>query len=70
MIHQNYLKISGCKEWFVDSEIIAQGSTGQLSEGRQYSQSVRLHKKAFAAISQAEVESLTLKTSMQFCYIS
>ena len=47
------------KDWFVGSEIIAPGSAEQGFEGRNYFQSMRLHKEDFAAIAQTKVELLT-----------
>ena len=49
----------GYKDWFVDSEIIAPGSTEKGFEGRHYLRSMRLHMEAFAASAQTKVEPLT-----------
>ena len=49
----------GCRDWFVDSVINAQGSLDAGFEGIHYFQSICLHKEAFEAIDQTNVESLT-----------
>ena len=48
----------GNKSWFVDSGIIAQRSADQDFEEILYFQSMRLHKEAFEAIVQTNVESI------------
>ena len=48
----------GNKGWFIDSGIIAQGSTDQCFEGIHYFQPMRLHKQALGAIFQTNVESI------------
>ena len=48
----------GCKCWFVDLEIIAQGLTKQGYEKGHYFWSMLLQKEAVAAIVQTKVESL------------
>ena len=47
------------KDWFVDSGIIAQGSSQKDFERIHHFQSMRLHKEAFRAIVQTNVERLT-----------
>ena len=49
----------GCKGWFVDLEIIAQGSTKQDYEEGHYFWSMHLQKETATAIVQTKVESLT-----------
>ena len=47
------------KDWIVDTGIIAQGSADQGFEGIHYYQFMRLHKEAFEAIIQSNVEPIT-----------
>ena len=47
------------KGWFVDSGIIHKGSADQGFEGIHYFQSMRFHKRAFGAVVQTNVESIT-----------
>ena len=46
----------GAKRWFVDLEIIVQGSTEQGFQGRHYFWSMRLHKEAFEATAQTKLK--------------
>ena len=45
----------GSKSWFVDLEIIIQGSTEQGFQGGYYFWSMRLHKEAFEATAQTKL---------------
>ena len=54
----------GNRVWFVDSGIIAQGSLDQGFEGIHYFQSMYLHKEAFRAIVQTNVESVRYTESL------
>ena len=40
----------GLKEWWIEADVIAQGSADQAMEGRHYHRSIRLHKQAFEAL--------------------
>ena len=49
----------GYKKWFEDAHVIASGSVDKAIEGRHYYRCIRLHKEAFDAIVQMQIEKIT-----------
>ncbi|KAG1670390.1 Estrogen-related receptor gamma [Nymphon striatum] len=54
----------GFKEWWVDADVIAQGSADQAIEGKHYHRSVRLHKQAFEALLRYRMKGILTKDEL------
>eukprot|EP00794_Sanderia_malayensis_P001133 gene1133-489_t len=55
----------GFREWWCQSNVIAQGSVDQALEGRHYSRSLRLHKQSFEAFIRFKVSEMVISTNLQ-----
>eukprot|EP00794_Sanderia_malayensis_P006502 gene6502-7247_t len=57
--------VLGFREWWCQSNVIAQGSVDQALEGRHYSRSLRLHKQSFEAFIRFKVSEMVISTNLQ-----
>ena len=65
LIHKRFGAL-GMRDWWIDSNAIAEGSVDKAAEGKHYSRAIRLHKQSFEALLRYRFEKLRNERDIHF----